>query len=136
MKQYGKSWYETFMEDLHTLGVAVTRVSPNEMYKQPVKEEAMKVQRRQRADGTGVREVLEESPGFYIVQDPYLCMPVAASKKDYEPMEEFEDVTDRYNGDEAMGALHSSIYKLTRHEVSKLNTQMKAYAYLLEREKA
>ena len=132
MKQYGKSWYETFMEDLHTLGVAVTRVSPNEMYKQPVKEEAMKVQRR--CDPKEVYEVMEESATHYIIDRG--CNDIALRKKDYEPVEEFKDVTGLYNGDEAMGALHSSIFKLTRHEVSKLNKQMKAYAYLLERKKA
>lgn len=133
MKQYGKSWCETFMEDLHTLGVAVTRVSPNEMYKQPVKEEAMKVQHK---GGHAQYDVIEESSNFYVAANDFGRDTVALSKKDYEPVEEFEDVSNIYNGDEAMGVLHSSLYKLTRHEVSKLNKQMKAYAYLLEREKA
>ena len=79
--------------------------------------------------------VKEESTSFYIAYDGD-SDPMALPKADYEPVEEFEDVTGKYNGDEAMGVLHSSLYKLTRHEVSKLNTQMKAYAYLLEREKA
>ena len=79
--------------------------------------------------------VKEESTSFYIAYDGD-SDPMALPKADYEPVEEFEDVTGMYNGDEAMGVLHSSIYKLTRHELSKLNKQMKAYAYLLEREKA
>jgi len=79
--------------------------------------------------------VKEESTSFYIAYDGD-SDPMALPKADYEPVEEFEDVTGMYNGDEAMGVLHSSIYKLTRHEMSKLNKQMKAYAYLLEREKA
>lgn len=79
--------------------------------------------------------VKEESTSFYIAYDGD-SDPMALPKADYEPVEEFEDVTGMYNGDEAMGVLHSSLYKLTRHEVSKLNKQMKAYAYLLEREKA
>ena len=79
--------------------------------------------------------VKEESTSFYIAYDGD-SDPMALPKADYEPVEEFEDVTGMYNGDEAMGVLHSSIYKLTRHELSKLNKQMKAYAYLLERKKA
>ena len=94
MKQYGKSWCETFMEDLHTLGVAVTRVSPNEMYKQPVKEEAMKVQRR--CDPKEVYEVMEESATHYIIDRG--CNDIALRKKDYEPVEEWVDVTGMYTG--------------------------------------
>ena len=97
----------------------------------------MKVQRKCNPFRTW--EVIEESPNHYIVSDGSprgeglaYCMP----KADYEPVQEWVDVTGIYNGDEAMGVLHSSLYKLTRHEVSKLNKQMKAYAYLLEREKA
>ena len=135
MKQYGKSWYETFMGDLHTLGVAVTRVSPNEMYEQPAKEEAMKVQLRVKSTSCTEWEVVDEAKAYYIVKDHAGYLRVL-DKADYEPVEEFEDVSNIYNGDEAMGVLHSSLYKLTRHEVSKLNKQMKAYAYLLEREKA
>ena len=75
----------------------------------------MKVQRRQRADGTGVREVLEESPGFYIVKDPYLCMPVAASKKDYEPVREWVDVTDECHISESGG--HSMLIMHNGYQV-------------------
>ncbi len=81
-------------------------------------------------------EVVEETTRFYITLEDGLSHYLALPKDDYEPVEEWVDVTGIYNGDEAMGVLHSSLYKLTRHEVSKLNTQMKAYAYLLEREKA
>ncbi len=81
-------------------------------------------------------EVVEETTRFYITLEDGLSHYLALPKDDYEPVEEWVDVTGIYNGDEAMGVLHSSLYKLTRHEVSKLNTQTKAYAYLLEREKA
>ena len=95
----------------------------------------MKVQHRSK-DIIGIEwEAVDEAKAYYIVKDPAGFLRVL-DKKDYEPVEEFEDVSNIYNGDEAMGVLHSSLYKLTRHEVSKLNKQMKAYAYLLEREKA
>lgn len=95
----------------------------------------MKVQHRSK-DIIGIEwEAVDEAKAYYIVKDPAGFLRVL-DKKDYEPVEEWVDVTGLYNGDEAMGALHSSIFKLTRHEVSKLNKQMKAYAYLLEREKA
>ena len=91
----------------------------------------MKVQRRQRADGTGVREVLEESPGFYIVQDPYLCMPVAASKKDYEPVLEWVDVTDECHISESGG--HSM---LIMHNGYKVGTAAATACFSLYRLKA
>ena len=84
---------------------------------------------------SAVYEVVDEGSRFYTAKDGCGFL-VALAKADYEPVQEFEDVTSMYNGNEAIGALHSSIYKLTRHEVSKLNKQMKAYAYLLERKKA
>ncbi len=84
---------------------------------------------------SAVYEVVDEGSRYYTAKDGCGFL-VALAKADYEPVQEFEDVTGIYDGDEAMGALHSSIYKLTRHKVSKLNKQIKAYAYLLEREKA
>ena len=91
MKQYGKSWYETFMGDLHTSGVAVTRVSPNEMYKQPVKEEAMKVQHRSK-DIIGIEwEAVDEAKAYYIVKDPAGFLQVL-DKKDYEPVQEWVSI--------------------------------------------
>ena len=95
----------------------------------------MKVQLRGKAISCMEWEVADEAKAYYIAKDPAGFLRVLP-KADYEPVEEWADVTGIYNGDEAMGVLHSSLYKLTRHEVSKLNTQMKAYAYLLEREKA
>ncbi len=95
----------------------------------------MKVQLRVKSTSCMEWEVADEAKAYYIAKDPAGFLRVLP-KADYEPVEEWVDVTGIYNGDEAMGVLHSSLYKLTRHEVSKLNTQMKAYAYLLEREKA
>lgn len=89
-----------------------------------------------KCDGMSEHNVLDESTDYYLCGERQGMHPYLLAKKDYEPVEEFKDVTGLYNGDEAMGALHSSIFKLTRHEVSKLNKQMKAYAYLLERKKA
>ena len=95
MKQYGKSWYETFMEDLHTLGVAVTRVSPNEMYKQPAKEEAMKVQLRVKSTSCTEWEVVDEAKAFYIVKDHAGFLRVL-DKADYEPVEEWVPLYSTY----------------------------------------
>ena len=95
----------------------------------------MKVQLRVKSTSCTEWEVVDEAKAYYIVKDHAGFLRVL-DKADYEPVQEWVDVTGIYNGDEAMGVLHSSLYKLTRHEVSKLNTQMKAYAYLLEREKA
>ena len=95
----------------------------------------MKVQLRVKSTSCMEWEVADEAKAYYIAKDPAGFLRVLP-KADYEPVEEWVDVTGIYNGDEAMGLLHSSLYKLTRHEVSKLNKQMKAYAYLLEREKA
>lgn len=89
-----------------------------------------------KCDGMSEHNVLDESTDYYLCGERQGMHPYLLAKKDYEPVEEGKDVTDLYNADEAMGALHSSIFKLTRHEVSKLNKQMKAYAYLLERKKA
>ena len=89
-----------------------------------------------KCDGMSEHNVLDESTDYYLCGERQGMHPYLLAKKDYEPVEEFKDVTGLYKGDEAMGALHSSIFKRTRHEVSKLNKQMKAYAYLLEREKA
>ena len=89
-----------------------------------------------KCDGRSEHNVLDESTDYYLCGERQGMHPYLLAKKDYEPVQEWVDVTGIYNGDEAMGVLHSSLYKLTRHEVSKLNTQMKAYAYLLEREKA
>lgn len=96
----------------------------------------MKVQRKHNGVGSVQFEVVEETPKFYILHGVCLGEYVAVSKADYEPVQEWDDVTGAHSGTDATIALMSSHFKLTRHEVSTLSSKMKAYAYLLERKRA
>ena len=58
----------------------------------------MKVQRKYNGIGSVQFEVVEETSRFYILPGVCIGEYVAVSKADYEPVEEFEDVTGMYGG--------------------------------------
>ena len=113
-------WGNTIEQAMHEAGLT------------PAKEEAMKVQRKCGAVET--YEVLEESTNYYIIKGSATFVHVV-SKADYEPVQEWSDVTGIHEGGAVAQLLRDPGYRLVRHDVNSLHEQSKAYAYLLEKVK-
>ena len=78
--------------------------------------------------------VVEESPNYYIAKDSNGFL-INLRKSEYEPVQEWNDVTGIHEGGAVAQLLRDPGYRLVRHDVYSLHEQSKAYAYLLEKVK-
>jgi hypothetical protein len=81
---------------------------------------------------SAVYEVVDEGSRYYTAKGEFGFLIVLA-KADYEPVEEWVDVTHMRDGVSAKEALRSTAFRLVRHTVADLQNEGRYYAYLLER---